>query len=174
MPINLAKPKPAPVAIKPAALGSISHGTLRPEDLLTAFISEMEWQQNRNGKYLSEPEHFQERDRLARIIGEAQDCFAEDGEDIDPEKEEEAQELINETIPDLLQSMFAPPYCYFGSHPGDGSDFGYWPDSEQIDELPNVENSDEAKELGEDCKYVNDHGNVTVYGGDGTTLIDFV
>ncbi len=161
------------LAIKPASLGTVSHGTLRTQDLLSAFISELEWQINRNGEYFSSPANFQERDKLANLIGEAQDCFADDGEDIDPEKENEASELVNETLPDAL-NVFAKPYCYFGSHEGDGSDFGFWPSHDQIDELPTVEGSDEAKELGEDCKSVNDHGNVTVYGGDGSIILELV
>lgn len=160
-------------ALKTASIGSISHGTLRTEDLLSAFLSELEWNIRRNGNFFCLPGNFGERDRLNNLVGEAQDCFAEDGDGIDPDKEAEADELVNEALPDALQE-FAPPYCDFGSHPGDGSDFGYWPSTEAIDELPTVEDSDAAKELGEDCKSVNDHGNVTVYGADGSVLLELV
>lgn len=85
--------------LKTATLDSISHGTLRPEDLLSAFLHQLEWQIRRNSDYYSDPANFSERDKLNNLVGEAQDCFAEDGNEIDPEKEGEAQELINETLP---------------------------------------------------------------------------
>lgn len=170
-----------PIAsIKPASLGSISHGTLRTEDLLSAFLSELESRIFLNGDYFSRPENFAERDRLANLVGEAQDCFAEDGNEIDPEKEDEASELVNERLPDAL-NMFAPSYCYFGAHEGDGSDFGYWPDIFAIEELPCIaDNSAEAiaaeqsEDFSTDVRYVNDHGNVTVYGADGSVLLELV
>lgn len=159
--------------MKTAKIGSISHGTLRTEDLLSTFISELEGLMLVNGAYFSDPANRSERDRLNNFIYDGQDCFSEDGTEIDPEKEDLASELVNQSFPDAL-NQFAPSYCYFGSHEGDGSDIGYWPSMEQIDELPDVENGDEAKELGEDCKFVNDHGNVTVYGGDGSVILELV
>lgn len=161
--------------IKPATLGSISHGTLRTEDLLSAFISELEWQVSRNGEYFSRPENFGERDNLASLIGEAQDCFAEDGNEIDADKEYEASELANETLPDALNS-FAGPYCYFGAHEGDGSDFGYWPSMSEIEELPTYDDTDAAKEAGEtnDFKVVSDHGNVEIYSASGESIFGLV
>lgn len=157
--------------LKPATVGSVSHATLRPEDLLSAFFHTLEGLVFVSGDYLSQ--NHAERDRFAGILGEAQDLFDESGEAIPEDKWEEAAEMINETLPDALQ-QFAPPYCYFGAHPGDGADFGFWPSLEAIDELPMVEDSDEAKALGEDCKAVNDHGNVTVYGADGSILLELV
>lgn len=63
-------------------------------------------------------------------------------------------------------SETCPPYIYFGAHPGDGSDFGYWIDWDAIEEdrysgdLPS----------GDECPtghrgaflQVNDHGNCTL------------
>lgn len=164
---------PAPVAIKHAAVGSIISATLRTEDLFPAFVTELEYQQTRNGAFLSCPENFPLRDAIANILGECQDAYLDDGETLDPEQEDDISEWVNESLPDML-STFAPPYCSFGSHPGDGSDFGFWPSLEEIDELPTVGDSDEAAELGEDCKSVNDHGNVTVYAGDGTVVLELV
>ena len=162
------------VTLKPAAIGSISHGTLRTEDLLSAFISELEWQTARNGLYFSSPENFGERDKLTNIIGEAQDCFSDDGNTIAEDKEDEASELVNE-IQDALNS-FAGPYCYFGAHEGDGSDFGYWPDMSAIEDLPAYDGTDEAQDAGEgnDFRVVNDHGNVEIYSASGESILGIV
>lgn len=159
--------------IKTASLGSISHGTLKTEDLLSAFLSEMEWQMGRNGEYFAAPENFGERDKMAGLIGDAQDCF-NDEDEIAEDKQDEADELVNE-LQDAL-GAFAPPYCYFGTHEGDGSDFGFWPFTAEIEDLPCYEGTDEAKEAGEtgDFRVVNDHGNVTVYSANGDEIIGIV
>jgi len=159
--------------IRPTTVGTVISATLRLEDLLPAFTTELEYLQTRNGEFLSIPENFAFRDSIANAIGEAQDCFDDDGETLRPDMEDTAADLVNETLPDLI-SAFSPPYCSFSAHPGDGSDFGHWPDMEVIDWLPVVEDSDAAIALGDDCKSVNDHGNVTVYSGTGEVLLELV
>lgn len=156
--------------LTPASIGSISHGTLRTEDLLEAFSSELDWQFRRNGNFFSLPENREAGRKINDLLGECQDQYDEDGETL---KDESLADELVESLSDAL-NQFAPPYCYFGAHEGDGSDFGFWPSSWGIDELPTVEGSDAAKELSEDCKSVNDHGNVTVYGGDGSILLELV
>lgn len=160
--------------IKPASLGSVSTATLRTEDLLSAFLSELEWQLRRNGQFFSQPENFPLRDKLNNLVGEAQDCFAEDGETIPEEKEAEADELVNETLPDALTAYFAPAYAYFGSHPGDGADIGFWlPDMEEIKEQVEFASSVEEEYPADDFRgewlHINERGNCTLYvrGEDG-------
>jgi len=160
--------------LKPARIGSISHGTLRTEDLLSTFISEMEGLILLSGDFLSLPENHSLRNRLNNLIGGAQNCFGDDGETIQEDKEDDAAELVNESFPEAFSQYFARSYCYFGTHEGDGSDFGFWPSWDSINELPTVEDADAAIELGEDCKAVNDHGNVTVFSGDGTAVLELV
>lgn len=147
------------MTIKYAELGTVSHGTLRTEDLLSSFADELEYQLSRNKR-----KRGIDRKALRKLIREARK--------IDPESEQ-AYFLLNEEMFDALE-QFAGPYRYFGAIEGDGADFGFWPSREAIEELPTVENGDEAKALGEDAKSVNDHGNVTVYGGDGSIILELV
>jgi hypothetical protein len=148
--------------MKHAQIGSVSHGTLRNEDLLEAFGGELAHYARKNREELGQIETL----RLLRLASEAENSayYAE--------HEEEASELVNELMDEL--EMFAPPYCHFGAHEGDGSDFGFWPCLDAIEELPQVDGSDTARELGEDACFVNDHGNVTVYGADGAILLEIV
>ena len=135
-----------------AQLGSISTGTLRSEDLLSAFASELEWLGNEDDKPL---------------IFEANAML--EAEELD---ENEAADLVNDLIDAL--SEHAPPYCYFGAHEGDGADFGFWPSMESIDELPCIENVEGEDLPTEDHRYVNDHGNVTVYDGNHNVILELV
>jgi len=161
------------IAIKPASFGSVSTSTLKTEHLLSAFISELEWQLQRNGEFFSQPENFTLRDKLNAIVGEAQDCFAENGETIDPDKEDIASELVNETFPDTFSEYFAPAYSYFGAHCGDGADFGYWPiDIEEIKEQVEFCSSRSQEYPDDDFTgewlHINERGNCTLYVRDET------
>ncbi len=152
--------------MKTASMGSISHGTLRDDDLLEAFASTLHDLIQINAEEWCSDEGRKERDVLLQLIAEAQELIEEEG--VDNEKSE-----VIETLGDALNE-FAPPYCYFGTNEGDGSDFGFWPSMENIEELPRVEDGDEAKALGEDAAFINDHGNVTVYGGDGSIILELI
>jgi hypothetical protein len=138
-----------------ATVGSISHGTLRTIDLLRAFAFDLSYL---SGDYVALVNRADERHEAINV-----DSDNETSEDSD---------LVNELI-DALNEL-APPYCYFGAHEGDGSDFGFWPSMDAIDELPRIKN--EEGETVPDCDhcYVNDHGNVTVYGAGGTVLLELV
>lgn len=88
-------------------IGSVSHGTMREEDLVPAFESVL--RQNKvklpkrpiavakmvNGRRLSERE----------------------------------REQVSYYLEDLFDSLneIAPEGCYFGANEGDGADYGFWP-----------------------------------------------
>ena len=147
-----------------ASVGSISHGTHRASDLIDAYAYELgRFKHNEGDGRLT----VQETVLLADC-----DAWLEANAELEGETYDQAEELL-EDLCEALESR-APAYCYFGSHEGDGSDFGFWPCMGQINDLPRVEHSDEAKALGEDCAFVNDHGNVTVYGGDGSVILELV
>lgn len=140
-------------------IGTISHGTLRTEDLLAAFANELR---------MIEPN--------ASLVAEA-DAVAllHSFGWLDIMGSREAGELVEDLIEAL--NALAPAYCYFGTTEGDGSDFGFWPDMEAIEELPRVADPADVPVdgTGEDVAYVNDHGNVTIYGAlNGAVLLEIV
>ena len=145
--------------MKTASIGSISHGTLRTEDLLPDFVSllrELGHHGKRNGAF----------DRASRIVN----LSALHGE-IHEGLREEADELVNDLC--YLLDEFAPPFCYFGTHPGDGSDFGFWVsenwrEQAEDDGCPIVPDSGELPEDFDSGFWfsVSDHGNVTCYQRD--------
>ena len=138
-------------------IGTISHGTLRTEDLLETFADEL-------NRLSDNPSHKQ-------LIFFAQEWIAKDLSTPDLEQAmpwfaEDGAQMVGE-LSDALNE-YAPVYCYFGTLEGDGSDFGFWLDPDALDEA--IENSEPGDEFGE---YVNeddgvrinvsDHGNVEVY-----------
>ena len=151
-------------------LGTISHGTLRSEDLLETFADELA-RLNRGSE---------KSPGAAALIAEAREtreCLENDPDCVDVDIREAASEVIAELIDALHE--FAPPFCYFGAHEGDGSDFGFWPSMEAVsdavysgdamqvnagdDILPALaEHVRKHSELPSYAVSVTDHGNVTV------------
>lgn len=149
-----------------ASFGSISHGTMRTEDLLDTFASELEHHVRRNAAEWCSDEGRAQRDKLIDLANGAReiDCDSEDNE-ADPE------EVLSELFDAL--SEFAPPYAYFGSHPGDGSDYGFWL-TENIDECFDGLKVDDTGEVPDDycgeVLHINDHGNMTLYSASNGKL----
>lgn len=90
---------------------SVSHATMRPEDLIPTFASFL------NG-YVVQNDPANE---YAELVNEAMAFTAFDTE--------EAHYLLEELF-DALNEV-SPYDCYFGSHPGDGSDYGFWTAEEE-------------------------------------------
>lgn len=88
---------------------SISHGTHRSEDLIPAFAGELRLLDANNPL-------IAEADAVMLLHGLGYSVM-QDGD--------AAMELTHELM-DALEEH-AGPGLYFGAHPGDGSDFGYWP-----------------------------------------------
>lgn len=148
--------------------GSLSHGTLLASDLIPAFVSELR-------DRVTYDDDLDELalgiDWLEKLgIDEVTDAFY---------GSEFALALVDRLIDELNEGL--PPFVYFGAHPGDGSDFGYWFDSEsfersvqdketfKIDELPDTCPS------GYDCvAVISDHGNITLYDSNLTELYAIV
>lgn len=124
-------------------MGTVIHATLRTEDLIPAFTEELKTldEKNQYKELIDDCEHFR---------------------DYEPEEQDE---MLNESLFDALNS-FAPEYCYFGAHQGDGSDFGFWI-SESLDEDFGGEKVSDLSEVPDDyvgnVLHINDHGNMTLY-----------
>jgi hypothetical protein len=149
-----------------ANIGTISHGTMRSEDLIETFSDELR-------------EHASENGSTQAYCNLLESC--EQWLSADSEWQEQAAELGANLVSDLFDALneFAPSYCYFGAHEGDGSDYGFWPCIEQIEEdcqsgeLIKIEAGDEPP-VGVESVAVNDHGNMTFYGTNGQPQWDCV
>lgn len=134
-----------------APIGSVSTGTMRNEDLIPCFMNVL--------KHLDKDQHDV-------IVADYKynDKFDYESEDADY--------LINEDLLDALNNC-AAPYCYFGSHEGDGTDYGFWvswdsiEDACRIGEILKVNAGDEwPNPLPEETEYVlevTDHDNGTLH-----------
>jgi len=152
-------------------LGSISHATMRAEDLIPAFCDTL--------RELCLKDKSTEYDKLLEECAELMDKAA-----IDPEvwNSEDACLILNEDLFEALNS-FCPWGVYFGSHPGDGADYGFWV-YDQLTESAEEEgikivsdlseiNLDDPNDNHSQVLLINDHGNCTYYeiaNGDGPAL----
>ena len=139
--------------MRTAEIGTIIQGTLVTEELVSAFADELE-------RLEGDPELIQR----ARDWQELDEDQGERGE----AWEEEGNYLVNDLIDALNEA--SPPYCYFGSSEGDGSDFGFWiaDDSlyEAIRDGDVVERDDSQRHplnMPEYVYHLSDHGNPTLY-----------
>lgn len=91
--------------MRKAQVGTVISCTMRPEDLIPAFFGELR----------------QLAPQKANEIYRGHGCIdANDGYD-----SEEADWLLSDLF-DALDEC-SPEGCYFGAHPGDGCDYGFWP-----------------------------------------------
>jgi hypothetical protein len=141
-----------------ASIGSISTGTLRTEDLIPCFVEELE--------HLAD-ETDTDAQTLIREVNErmeSADYFDSDDASYDLD-----------ALTDALGNH-APDYAYFGSHPGDGADFGFW----IVDDVAQCvkddgglvvdDTSDVPDDFTGTALHVNDHGNATLYSADRGAL----
>ncbi len=149
--------------------GSISHGTLREQDLIPAFLDELARLNPKRAKEIK----WEYADLLTALD-------ADEGFD-----EESAGYLLNEVLHESLDEC-CMPFQYFGAHAGDGSDFGFWFDSNafetaesdgelvKVSELPS---RPELRKLSADVYYVaviSDHGNIELYTRTGRHIYGIV
>ena len=102
--------------------GSISSGTLRNKDLIPRFIEVLDSlkEEESLSKWPNATRYADIDDALSDIEEEKQLMGEEDFYN-----NEASDYILNEILPNLLEE-YAPPGHYFGSHPGDGANFGFW------------------------------------------------
>lgn len=96
-----------------AQVGTIIQGTLCQQDLLKAFTQELERLTENTNMYFM-------------LLEEARGALRDIGNG--PVSDTDIT-YVGELIEDLCSHLneFAPEGHYFGSHEGDGADFGFWP-----------------------------------------------
>lgn len=128
-------------------IGSISSETMRLEDLIPAFLYDLEHQNKLTIAHK----------KLAKEISAR--MAADDYHDL----EDAACDL--EELGEALQE-YCMPYFWFGAHPGDGADYGYWLSEtfeEDFDDLKVSDLSEIPKNHTGEVLLINDHGNMTLY-----------
>jgi hypothetical protein len=108
-------------------------------------------------------------DELRRITGGCPRC-----DEIEARMENEdyfETEEASYDVEALFDSLneYAPAFCYFGSHPGDGSDYGFWV-CEDFEQMILDEGGIKVSDTGEIpdgfdgyVMQISDHGNCTLY-----------
>lgn len=142
--------------MKYADFGSVSSGTLRTDDLLGSFADELEYQLSR------QPTRFA-RKEYRTLLRQAYKAIRIGNDNDKDWLVDELQDKLGE---------FVPPYSYFGTHIGDGADFGYWLSDEfpddgfdgvKVDDLSEVDEAIPDKGYRGEVLVVSDHGNMTLY-----------
>lgn len=118
--------------------GTVISGTMRSQDLLPAFM-----------------------DKLRDFDPEVADAM-------ERELSFSTQEDKDEVVIGLFDRLneYCPSGVYFGSHPGDGSDYGFWIHEsffEDFDGLKVSDTSEVPSDYSGEVLHVNDHGNATLY-----------
>jgi hypothetical protein len=145
-------PTRAPVA-RYASVGTVSSGTMRDDDLIDAFTSELEYQLKRQSRRFK-------RGAMRKLLRECYHWQAQH----DTDQAEDGSDLVTELF-DALET-FAPPYGYFGAVDGDGADYGFWisdPRECGFDGLVLDAGDSAPRAYRGEVLTISDHGNMTLY-----------
>lgn len=148
-------------------IGSVSSGTMRPEDLIPEFSDLLDDLKEDLSLSLPIDASFEQTEATKREVSRIDDLLAAmerrqeiggywDSDDCHYDLEELFEEL----------NAFAPSYFYFGSHSGDGADYGFWLSESWKDDFDGLRVADLSEvpaDYSGEIMHVNDHGNVTLY-----------
>ena len=140
---------------KTAQIGSLSWGTMRNQDLIPVFLDELrDLGGNEIAHNLLTACDIKKGTLLSAMDDDGHAFWGS-----------ESNHYLMEYLFDALNE-YAPEYCYFGAHDGDGSDYGFWPSLDGMDDDGDVlmcgDGRDETP-IPEYILHVNDHGNTTLY-----------
>jgi hypothetical protein len=105
-------------------IGTVIHGTHRPEDLIPRFIEEASDRIANGHPHATPKRHVEFVKRVGEIQSELGDIERRIAARTDYFQTEYAMWDL-EALFDLLDEL-APTGTGFGAHEGDGSDFGFW------------------------------------------------
>lgn len=95
---------------------TLIHATMRPCDLIPAFLEAI----RDTVEYVQLKLAYTKSNTALDVINDA------DATDTDARWDsDEVSFFLNEELWEIMES-YAPEGYFFGSHPGDGSDYGYW------------------------------------------------
>lgn len=157
-----------------AHFGSISSGTMLSRDLISAFACVLRELASKTAlpPYDGSRDHIELCDECDLWID-----IEDDQAWVDYEKHEELGGQLLEELFDALDS-YAPDYGYFGAHPDDGADYGFWlhDDWQQMAEDSDALFVEDTSEVPDDYTgevvHINDHGNCTLYAADNGVLTE--
>jgi hypothetical protein len=129
----------------PFTLGSVSTGTLRTQDLLPAFAATLDSLHAHAHQFTLE---------ASMVLESNQDGYPE---------------ILLTHLTDALQEA-CPPFVFFGAHPDDGADFGFWPDWEALEECEHDGEGEHICRSNSVIIKVDNRGNVTVMDMDRNVL----
>lgn len=97
--------------------GTVSSGTYRRQDLIPAFLDALA---------IAYPAAYAQ----ITVNGDGIPAYvADEGDSSEWWESEDADNLLDELFEQLYAA--APEGMYFGAHPGDGADFGFWEVSDE-------------------------------------------
>lgn len=132
----------------PFRLGSISTGTFKTEDLLPRFAEQL-------ASFDAAHTYVQDSYEIRERPGSSY-------------PEDDALELLSDIEHEL--SNLCPPFVYFGAHPGDGADFGFWPDWDALHEAVHFADGTHAESQPE--THLEDYGIIVRTDMEDVTVLD--